>query len=155
MNEFLKTPKTKIVLGILCGILVVLIAFGLGIAVGYRRAIFSSQFGEHYYHNLYGDPFGRPMMGVANREPLTMHGVIGSVIDIASSTILVKDPLGNEQSVVVVSSTSIREMDNNILLNDVKIGDGVTVIGNPNENGQVEARFIRVFVASSSIPQNQ
>jgi hypothetical protein len=152
MSEFLKTPKTKTLLWVLCSILVVLIAFGLGIAVGYRRAIFASEFGENYYQNLYGSPFGRPMVGVTNRGPLTMHGVVGEVIDITSSTLSVKDPMGNEQSVLVVSGTPIREIDNNILMTDIRIGDGVTVIGDPSENGQVEARFIRVFAGTSTMP---
>src|SRR5262249_34852657 len=151
MSEFLKTPKTKTLLWILCVVFVVLIAFGLGITVGYRRAIFSSQFGEHYYRGLYGDPFGRPVMGITGRAPLTMHGVAGEVIDVTSSTLSVKDPTGNETSVLIASNTPIREMGNDISPNDIEVGNMVTVIGEPDQNGQVEARFIRVFESSSSM----
>jgi hypothetical protein len=147
MNDFLKAPKTKMLLWILCGVLVVLITFGLGVAIGYRRAIFASDFGENYYHNLYGDPFGNPMVGVMNNGPLTIHGVVGQVIDVGSTTMSVENLNGNEESVFVASNTPIREMNNMIPLVEIDVGDHVTVIGEPNQNGQVEARFIRVFTA--------
>lgn len=150
MTDFFKAPKTKTLLWILCSVLVVLIVFGLGIAVGYRRAIFASDFGENYYHSMYGSPFGKPMIGVMGLGPITMHGVAGEVIDVASGTILVRDATGDEESVLIVSGTPIREMNNNILMSDVDVGDNVTVIGAPDPQGQVEARFVRVFQASSS-----
>lgn len=150
MNDFFKPPKTKTLLWILSGLLVVLITFGLGIAVGYRRALFSSEFGEQYYHELNGNPFGRPMVSDMTSGPLTMHGVAGEVIDVGSSTIFVKDPGGNEELVLISSGTPIREMNQNIMLGNIVIGDGVTVIGDPDDNGQVEARFIRVFETTTT-----
>lgn len=145
MSDFLKTPKTKTLLWILCGILVALITFGLGVAVGYRRAIFASDFGANYYHSMYGNPFGPPMIGVMNNGPQTIHGVVGEVIDVGSTTMAVQDPSGDEESVFVASDTPIREMNNEITLIEIDVGDHVTVIGEPDQNGQVEARFIRVF----------
>jgi hypothetical protein len=150
MKDFFKPPKTKTLLWILSGLLVVLITFGLGIAVGYRRAIFSSEFGAQYYHGMYGDPFGRPIMSDITSGPPTMHGVAGVVIDVGSSTIFVQDPSGNEASVFIASGTPIREMNEEILPGDIVVGDGVTVIGDPDTNGQVEARFIRVFETTST-----
>ncbi len=150
MNDFFKLPKTKTLLSILCGVFLALIVFGLGITVGYRRAIFSSEFGAQYYHELYGDPFGRPMTKVLANGQLTTHGVAGEVIDVGSSTIFVKDPSGNEESVFISTDTPIREMNQEILANDILIGDGVTVIGEPDANGQVDARFVRVFETTTT-----
>jgi hypothetical protein len=79
-----------------------------------------------------------------------MHGVAGEVIDIGTSTLFVKDPAGDEQVVFIASSTPIREMDQEILPDAIVVGDGVTVIGEPNSNGQVEARFIRVFETTTT-----
>ena len=97
MNDFLKAPKTKTLLWILCGILAILVVFGLGIAVGYRRAIFASSFGENYYRNFYRGPFTGMMGFIAGPPPVNMHGVAGNVIDVSSGTISVKDIGGNEQ----------------------------------------------------------
>ncbi len=150
MNDFFKPPKTKTLLWILTGLLGILIVFGLGITVGYRRAIFSSDFGATYYHEMYGTPFGKPTVMVMSNGPMAMHGVAGQVIDVDSSTILVQDPNGAEEAVFVASGTTIREMNQDIAPSGIVVGDGVTVIGEPDTNGQVEARFIRVFEVNSS-----
>jgi len=151
-NDFLKLPKTKTFLWVLCGILVILVAFGLGLAVGYRRAIFASEFGAHYYRGMYGDPSGQPFIGLMGVGPTTVHGVSGEVIDVSSGTISVREVDGNEESVLVSSHTPIREMNNDISAQDIEPYDQIVVIGQPDANGEVEARFIRVFEASSSPP---
>ncbi len=84
--------------------------------------------------------------------PFNQHGVAGEVIDVSSSTISVKDTDGDEHSVAVLSDTAIREGGAAIMIGGVVPGDMITVIGAPNSQGQVEARFIRVFAASSSSP---
>jgi hypothetical protein len=145
MKDFFQTPKTKTLLWTLCGILALLIIFGLGVVVGYRRAIFASTFGENYYRNFYGSQIPVPMGGVAGVGPMMPHGVVGEVIDVGSGTIAVKNDEGDEASIILLPNTSVREMDNDITPRGIVIGDRVAVIGEPNANGQVEARFIRVF----------
>lgn len=151
-NDFFKLPNTKILFWTLCGVLAILIAYGLGILVGYRRAIFAADFGERYYRTMYGNPMGQPMIGAMGYGPLTMHGVAGEVIDISTGTIVVKDANGDEESVLVMSNTPIREMNNDITAGDIVPNDQIVVIGQPDTGGQVEARFIRVFETSSSLP---
>ena len=148
-NDFLKPPKTKRLLWILCAVLAVLVGFGLGIIVGYRRAVFAANWNRNYYPNFYGAPSSGVMMGMgpAQAPPFNPHGVVGEVIDIGSSSLSIKDSDDNEQSVFVASATPIREMNNTISLSAVEVGDQVTIIGEPNDNGQVEARFIRVVAA--------
>lgn len=156
MNDFLKIPKTKTLLWILCSILVVLVAFGLGVVVGYRRAVFASGWSENYYHNFYdmSPDHGFFMTGIGSgaSQPFNPHGVAGEVVDIGSSTLSVQDADGEAQSVFVASATPIREMNGSILFTAIQIGDHVTIIGQPNDSGQVEARFIRVFTTPNINP---
>ena len=147
MSNFLHSHTTRAVLIILGAIVLLFVVFGVGIAVGYYHAIFASRFGENYYHNFYG---GAPTSGLA---PMNEHGIVGTVIDVSSSSISVKDQGDNEQSVAILGDTVIREVNNTITINDIMPGDQVTVIGEPNTEGQIQARFIRVFDASSSLPQ--
>ena len=149
-NDFLKPPKTKTLLWTLCCILAVLIAFGLGLVVGYRRAIFASDFGEHYYRNMLGDPEGQPVVGAMGYGPLTMHGVTGEVVDVATDTIVVRGSNGSEESVLIVSGTPIRDMNENISEQEIAPNDQIVVLGDPDQDGVVEARFVRIFNASSS-----
>jgi hypothetical protein len=144
MKDPLQSPKLRAILVILGAVIVLLVVFALGTAVGYHRALFASRFGENYYNNFYGGPPGR--------MSFSMHGVAGEVIDLGSSTISVKDQDGDEQSVEISSTTVIRKEDSTVTLDQVDIGDMITVIGGPNATGQIEARFIRIFPASSSMP---
>jgi phage baseplate assembly protein gpV len=152
MKDLLQSSKVKTALWIVGGVLVLLIVFGVGAAVGYHRALFTARFGENYYRNFYGAPAPG---GPTGPMSFSTHGVAGEVIDVATSSLAVKDSAGNEQSVEVIPATVIREGNDTITLADVVIGGTVTVIGGPNEAGQIEARFIRVFPASSSMPFGQ
>ncbi|HEX4103961.1 MAG TPA: hypothetical protein VHZ04_00580 [Candidatus Paceibacterota bacterium] len=145
MKNFLQSSKGKAILIIIGGVIVVLAVFAFGASVGYHRGLFADHFGENYFKNFYGGPAGKMTM--------TMHGVAGDVIGVSSATIAVEAADGDEQSVFVPAGVVIREEDNTIMVQDVNVGDGITVIGDPTEEGQIEARFIRVFPASSSMMQ--
>lgn len=136
---------------VLASLIVLLVVFGLGITIGYDRASFASRFDQNYYHNF------TPGAGLvpSGPAPIGDHGITGSVIDVSTSTISVQDQNNNEHSITIASGTVIRETNNTIQISDIKIGDQIVVIGEPNPQGQVLARFIRVFTTSSSIPTNQ
>jgi uncharacterized membrane protein len=148
MSNFLESKKIRAILWILGGLIVLFVVFGLGIFVGYGRAGFAAGFDRNYYRNFYGT--GAPSAG-----PIGVHGIVGTVIDLGTSTISVTDQESNEQSVAVSSGTVIREQNNDITISGIEVGDQIAVIGEPNNQGQVSARFIRVFPASSSVPMPQ
>jgi hypothetical protein len=155
MSNFLESKKVKVVLLILGSLIVLLLVFGLGITIGYDRANFTSNFDQNYYRNFNAGMPGGPMGSTMTPVPVNEHGIFGTVIDVSTSTISVKDQSNNEHSIEVSSGTIIREMNDMILVTDIKIGDQLVVIGEPNPQGQVYARFIRVFTASSSMPTSQ
>ena len=141
MEDILKSTWMWWMAGILAAIVIFLVAFGLGISVGYQKAIFSSEWGRDYEHNFSG------VSGIAGTLPLNMHGVVGMVIDVSDLGLSVKNVDNDEQSIIVASDTVIKKIDMTISLSDVAVGDHVVVIGAPNSDGQVEAHFIRVFPA--------
>jgi len=75
------------------------------------------------------------------------------VISVGSSTIATKDSNGNEQSIVIDEDTVIREMNKTVSIADIQDGSQVAVIGEPNDTGQIHARLIRIFDATSSAPE--
>jgi hypothetical protein len=157
MSNFLGSSKVRAVLWILGGLIVFLVAFGAGVSVGYQRAGFAAGFERNYYPIFFGDPRGVAMQsGTPEMTPVPMpasiHGVVGTIIDLGTSTISVKDQRGNEQSVLVSTGTDIRDGDGDVLITSLAVGDTIAVIGGPNDMGQVDARFIRVLAASSSTP---
>ncbi|MGB7957221.1 MAG: hypothetical protein WCF77_00035 [Minisyncoccia bacterium] len=140
MKEFFNSTWGRWATGILVVVVIFLVAFGLGVSVGYQKAIFSSEWGMNYERNFSGPP---PIGMVAQN----MHGAAGTVMDVSGSGLAVRDNDNDEQSIIIASDTVIKKMDVTIPLGNVAVGDRVVVIGAPNSSGQVEARFVRVFPA--------
>jgi hypothetical protein len=132
--------KPRIILWILGELILLLAVFGLGMKVGSRRAFFASRYGENYSNNFFF------------MKRFNTHGVVGEVIDRSSSTIAVKDFHGVEAAVDIFPDTIVSENENTVSAAVIMVGNSVIVIGHPNAAGRIEARFIRVFASSSSLP---
>jgi hypothetical protein len=142
-----KVFESKISLKILCGIGIVIIAlliFYAGVTVGFYKASFGNAWGENYERNFGFGP-DRPLLGKDNFP--NANGAIGKIIKIELPTIIVQDKDNTEKVVSINNNTQIQEMRNNITANNLKLDDFIVVIGTPNNQGQVEAKFIRIMPA--------
>lgn len=117
---------------IIVGIIIVLVAFGAGTFVGMRRANFSMRWAENYQRN-----FGEPRFNA--------HGISGQIIKIEGSTLVINGRDNVEKIILTTASTTINGFRINLKTADLKAGDNIIVIGNPNDTGQIEARFIRLM----------
>jgi len=136
------------------GLIILVFVFGLGVFVGMRRADFSFKWAEEYHQN-----FGGPQGGIfgnfveMDRQFANANGSYGQIIKIDSSTnseqtiLTVKDSYGDstEKTILVNAKTIITYQRKNIKLSDLKVDDNVTIIGDPNNNGQITAKLIRVM----------
>lgn len=150
MSNVLESKRVRTVLWILGGLILLFVAFGLGIAVGYQRAGFAAGFDKNYVRVFFGGPPPGAIGMMASPMPVAIHGVVGSVIDVGSSTISVTNQQNTEQSIAVASGTVIRDGDDTVTIGDVEVGDQIAVIGEPNAEGQIGARFIRIIATTSS-----
>ena len=125
----------------------------LGIFVGFKKAGHSYRWGENYERNFGGPPgffkgdfLGNGFMGA--------HGVSGQIIKIDSSTLVIKGKDNMEKVVLIKDDTVIERLRETIKLNDLKVDDNIVVIGQPNEAGQIEAKFIRILptLPSKALP---
>ncbi|MEI8174360.1 MAG: hypothetical protein WCG28_00225 [bacterium] len=140
---------------ILCGIgiiIIVLLIFYAGIRVGFHKASFGHAWGENYERN-FGMMQSRPMFGQDNFP--NAHGAIGKVIKITLPTIIVQDRDNTEKVILTKNDTQIQKLKENITLNDLKIDDFIIVVGTPNQQGQIEAKFIRIMPFGMPIPPQQ
>lgn len=153
MKDLMRSSKLRAILWIIGGIILLLVAFGLGTAVGYREASFHADLSGHYFENFYGAPFTPlpfgPLFVLRGPNP---HGAIGKVVDVGTSTLSLVDPDGDETSVAVPTSTDIEKNGAAVSVGELNVGDVVAVIGAPNGAGQVVARFIRVLPAPAPAP---
>ena len=71
------------------------------------------------------------------------HGAIGTVQGIANQTISIQLRDGSSQMVVVNKDTRIEKNRKAITTADLELNDQITVLGSPDQQGQIIARWIR------------
>ncbi len=134
----------KLCIVVFLGFAFMMLVFGVGVFVGQKRAEFSFEWAENYHHN-----FGGPKQGLFNNFPAmdftNSHGVFGPIINIDANTIIIKDQNAVEKTVVISSDTVIRNNSGILKLSRLTLSDTVVVIGSPNSQGQIDAKFIRVL----------
>jgi hypothetical protein len=146
INKFLQSKGFKIAAIAIGCFAVLLLVFGLGVFVGEKKAYFSFRWAEQYHKNFAGpaggffQEFTRP-----GEEFLESNGTIGQVIQINENQIVIKGKNDIERVVNIGDKTIIKYQNQNISISDLKTEDSVVIIGNPNEDGQLEAVLIRVM----------
>lgn len=150
MAEASRSRIFKGVFVLIIALIIIAGAFGSGILVGYRKANFSYSWGENYHMN-FGGPRGgfmrqAPMM-FNNDDYIDASGVTGTIIKIDGDNLIIEGNNNTEKTVAVSSSTIIRLGRQDIKITDLKVGELTVTIGEPNSNGQINAKLIRVFNA--------
>jgi hypothetical protein len=64
----------------------------------------------------------------------------------------VADIDGNEKTITISTSTDIRKFKDSVKAEYLKIDDFVTVLGNPNDKAEVEAKLIRIMPNPADMP---
>lgn len=158
MQEIIKSKKFKIAVAILGVVLVALVSFAVGISVGLHKARFSGRFGENYEKNFMGPMppiMGMPMgpMGMMKEKFDDMegrgfrnaHGLAGTILSIADNSLVVKDKDNKENAITITDKTIIKSGRNDIKIDSLKQNDNIVVMGQPSEDGTINADLIRVF----------
>ncbi|MCH7598089.1 hypothetical protein IID27_03595 [Patescibacteria group bacterium] len=134
-----------VIVGLVSFIAVVLI-FSTGVKVGTLKAKYSYRWADNYHKNFAGPRGG--FVGDWRKFPagdfIGGHGAFGEVIELNDSGFIIKGREDVEKIIVITEETIIKKGQETIQ-NGLTIGDRVTIIGSPNEEGQIEARFIRAF----------
>jgi len=161
-NAFWAKTLTWIFVG-LAGLAIVILIFCIGMFVGEKKAGFSYRWAESYHQN-FGGPRGG-FLGDWQKLPLSpgdftaVHGLFGQIIKTDPSTgsgqvpsigsgqttLIIKGGDGVEKIVLVKDNTLIRRFRETVKPADLKVDDYIVVIGEPNDSGQIEAKFIRLM----------
>ncbi len=141
-----------VIIGLLCFAVAVFV-FGIGVWVGQERAEFSFSWAENYHRD-----FGGPDQGFFGNFPdqgfINGHGIFGKVIKIDGNDLIINGQDNVEKTIVVSSQTTIRNNASLIKLSDIKLNDILTVIGSPDSQGEIDAKFIRIFPSPSPTSMN-
>ena len=127
-------------------VLFALVIFWAGMAVGYRKAMFSFHWHSNYAQQFAADrsPLGLPNDGDADNMP-NPHGAFGVIVSVQLPAIIIKGPAEAEKTVVVTDKTVVRSFHDQVASSTLAAGQGVVVIGDPDDQGRIVASFIRIL----------
>ena len=165
IQETIKTRRFKIVALAVGVLILMLVSFAGGVAIGFHKARFSYKFGENYERNFVGGPFqGQGMMGGRGSQGMMRnidgggfrngHGIAGNIISVSNNTIVIKDRNSQENTITVSDQTLIKSGQNTIKITDLKQGEQIVVMGQPGDNGTINADLIRVFDNANMMNNN-
>ena len=135
------------------GLILLLLVFQAGIFVGVHKAGFSRAYSDNYEKN-----FGGPKMifqmrvppGIAPGELMNGHGTAGQVVKIDDDGSIVIKGVGEAEKIINTDdNTFILRGRDNIRLTDINPGDQATVIGAPDDKGNILAKIIRIFYGTN------
>ncbi len=154
INEKIKSITPGKVVGMIIILAVILGTFQAGVFVGFSKASFRYNFGDNYYRNFGqpNGPIGRSMMKPLNDMGMRLldergggHGTFGKIIKISLPNIVVLGPDNIEKIVLMGTTTTIHMNRTQITADNLVLDQDITVLGAPNENGEIVAKFIRIM----------
>jgi len=151
VKEVLKKSKVKWIIAVFGSIVIALVIFQAGMFVGFTKAGFSFRTGEQYFRQMNGrmdDQF----MGMNRGDFENSHGATGKIISIKLPSIIVADKDGVEKTIIISTSTDIKKFKDSIKAGDLKINDFIVVVGDSDDNAQVEAHLIRIMPDPANMP---
>jgi len=144
LNKLCQSKAFKITLWIVGGLAVALIVFKAGVEVGYRRANFSYRWGEKYHQN-FGGPRGGFFEDDRGQGFINAYGNFSQIIKIDGQNLVVKGGDNAEKIVTIGDKTVIHRLREVITADKLAVGDSIVVIGEPDDQGRIQASLIRVM----------
>ncbi len=126
------------------GLIVLLTVFQLGVVVGFHKARFSYRWAENY-HRTFGGPRAGLWGDVEDHEFMDSHGLVGTVIKVDGTSVVVKGSDGLEKVISTTPATTLERGRQVVQLSDLKVDDKIVVLGSPQDDGSIAAKFIRIF----------
>lgn len=144
---FWDTKKDRTISIIVLSVVGGLIIFKLGMFAGYHKALFSYQSdNRHFMFSSSGVAGGMmlPAPGFAREEFSTSHGATGRVVSVSLPTFVIASPDNKERTIMVGDRTMVRRFQNTVPATDIRADDFTVVLGNPDDAGRIQAKFIRL-----------
>jgi hypothetical protein len=149
-KNILESKLFRAIILSIAGFIILAFVFGLGVFVGTKKADFSFRWADQYHRN-FGGPQGGFFGDMMGQDFTAANGVFGQIIKIDGQTLTIKSKDNVEKSILISDKTTIIYQRKNMKLSELKVNDSVVVIGDPNDQGQIQAELIRVMPAP---PQN-
>jgi len=146
-QELFRSKTFIVTAAVLVELILLIGAFNLGLKVAFHKARFTYSWMSNYPKN-FGMPIGPgPFMDhrPGDHEFMNASGVFGQIVSATGTTVTIKGIDNNEKTVAITAQTAIRRGLSDIKAADLKQGEQVVVFGDADDQGQIEAKLIRVL----------
>jgi len=116
--------------------------------IGFKKANFSYRWEENYHQNFAGPKKGfiaELGRDFGNQDFIESHGIFGQIIKNESSSLVIKGPDNIEKIVLLNNDTIIKLQKQTVTKSELITNQYLVIIGEPNESGQLAAKFIRLL----------
>lgn len=152
-STWVTSPKhSRFVIGV-AFLLIAALIFQAGIVVGYHKATFGDRMGKAYYRafdkdfsHMKGKGEKKMRQGAMDRIPAGF-GAAGKIVQVNLPTIVMVGPDNIERYVEITNDTLIKQFNDNVASTSLKIDQHAVVIGEPNTDGVIVAKLIRLLPA--------
>ncbi len=145
-HSILQSKFTKYFLIAIIIVALSLIIFNIGMFVGFNKASFAYKWVENYNKNFVG-PKGGFLKKFSGKDFIDSYGAAGQVLKVSDSEIIIKGKDNVEKIIHTDNKTIIKRFSEIIKPSQLNFGDNVIIIGEPDKDGKINAKFIRVMPA--------
>lgn len=145
MQTVITSKTVQIALGVVAVLILMCVSFLAGAKCSERRMRHFSNWSNHYPDMMLPHR-GMRVMEFRGRPPMPLpNGVFGRVLSATGTNLIIEGRDHFEQNVLINASTTIRTERGTASIADIQPEMEVGVFGMPNEQGQIDARLIRLF----------
>jgi hypothetical protein len=157
MGKYSDNQKFKHAIKGVLALVIVVIIFFAGMVVGRIQGRFSYNHisrvsmmnqGELNNNSMMNTPraYNTPgILGQGNQETMpNSNGIKGTITSVGNNQIVVKGDNGVSENITITAETIIKNQTQDLKISDLKSGQNVTIIGDPDSQGGISAKFIGI-----------
>lgn len=137
----------RVAAGAIVALLLATLIFHAGVVVGSHRG----QWGRHDADRGFRSPFLPGGFEMPHGFIQNGHGAVGTISALSLPTFTMQTREGTDQTILVGTSTIIRAMGTSSA-SSLSVGNKIVVLGEPDAQGRIDAKLIRVLPASQLTP---
>ena len=152
----LHSKGLKITIIIIAVLAIAFAVFQAGVFVGFHKASFLFKSGDNFY-GAFGNRNDRLTNGMGMGGQMFKdefsggHGAIGKIVKINLPNIVVIGPDNIEKSILVDENTNVHIQRTVASTENLTIDQYISVLGTPNDQGQIMAKFIRIMPNNTNV----